>query len=80
MQLSPADSYRLDVNIVLKYCFHSAYTRPPCGRHFVVKGLKVKLYLYDSVSLKLRLHNSFKLAFLFIPNIFGGLYTCSYSK
>lgn len=54
MQLCPAESCRLDMNIGLKYCFHSAYARPPCDSHFAIKGLKVKLYLDDSVSMKLR--------------------------
>lgn len=77
MQLCPAESCRLDTNIGLKYCFHSAYTHPPCARHFVIKGLKVKLYLYDSVSLKLSGKISLKLTFFwFTFQIFGGLYTC----
>lgn len=68
MQLCPAECCRLDVDIELKYCLNSAYAHPPCDRHFAVKGLKVKLYLYDSVSLKLR-HGPLKLTFMFIFNM-----------
>lgn len=76
MQLCPAESCRLDMNIGLKYCFHSAYAHPPCARHFVVKGLKVKLYLYDSVSLKLSRKISLKLTFFFvhIPDFWRSIY------